>query len=145
MQLLTNKTEAIALIKNCPPVRDRFTAEDDAYFDRMLEDSAGILGVTKAYRWRYVAARFLQVNPEVQLLDSAEGAKFTRLDTPIRALLGDQVAEDNYLVSFGYQIPSGMLALDAIYQLPPTNPEGAVSRNRRVPWGSSYISRVSHF
>ena len=91
MQLLTSKSEAIALIKNCPPVRDRFVPDDDLYFDRMLEDSAGIMGSNKAYRWRYVAARFLQVNPEVQLLDSAEGAKFTRLDTPIRALLGDEI------------------------------------------------------
>ena len=97
-------------------MRDRFTALDDPFFNRMLDDSAATKGIEVAYRWRYVAARFLQVNPDVQLLSSAQGANFTRLETPIKALLGDQIAEDIALMQAGWVIPEGWLAIAALGQ-----------------------------
>jgi hypothetical protein len=144
MQLLTSKTEAIALIKNCPPVRDRFVLADDLYFDRMLEDSAATKGIDSSYRWRYVAARFLQVNPEVQLLESAEGAKFTRLDTPIRALLGEQAAEDNWLLGLGYTIPKGMEAIAALLELPQIGAPPKNSTSGKI-WGSVDVRKRAEY
>ena len=138
MLLQTSQTDALLLIKACPPIRDRFTVADDIFFNQMLQDSAAT-GVSTVYRWRYVAARFLQVSPEVQLLDSAEGAKFTRLQTPIRALLGDQVGEDNYLIAGGWTIPAGWEAIAAL------NLEIGSTNSKRKPVGSSLVYKAGGF
>lgn len=132
--MLQSKSEAIALIKGCPPVRDRFTALDDPFFNQMLDDSAATLGDQIAYRWRYVAARFLQVNPDVQLLSAAQGASFTRLETPIAALLGDQVAEDTALMRAGWTIPAGWLAISAL------NPSVTSGNSKKKPIIGSTVS-----
>lgn len=123
--MITDREIALDLIKNLAPIRGIPVFQDDDFLELELEKSAATLGSQKAYRWQFVSARFLQIHPQVQTLNSAEGAQFTKLEIPIATLLGLQLAEDTLLVSLGWKIPSG-------YQISSNEAnQGAIASSRK--------------
>ncbi len=123
--MITDKAIAMELIKNLAPVRGIPVFADEEFLDLELDKSAATLSNQKAYRWQFVAARFLQIHPQIQTLDSAEGAQFTKLQTPIATLLGLQLAEDTALLGLGWSISAGYQISDSEVN------QGAIASNRK--------------
>lgn len=125
--MITDKAIALDLIKNLAPIRGIPVFQDDEFLELELDKSAATLANQKAYRWQFVAARFLQIHPQIQTLNSAEGAQFTKLEIPIVTLLGLQLAEDTVLLGLGWVIPTG-------YQISSNEASqgrGAIASNRK--------------
>lgn len=111
MPLVLQLPIALQSIKNLAPVRGLPVELDDDFLTRTLQDSAAWKQegdqIIVVYRWRFTAARFLQIHPAIQTITKGDGAEFTRLEIPIQVLLQEQMAEDRNLVSQGYTIPVG--------------------------------------
>jgi hypothetical protein len=111
MPFILSLAIALQSIKDLAPVRGLPVALDDDFLTRTLQDSAAWKQDTdqiiQVYRWRYTAARFLQVHPAIQTITKGDGTEFTRLEIPIQVLLQEQMAEDRNLLSQGYTIPVG--------------------------------------
>lgn len=100
----TDATEMLSLVRDLTSVIDR-----DTIIQRKLSDSAGKdpSGVT-TYRPYFVSAKLLQQNRPDQLLNSADGVKFSNLVTMIESLMNEQQSLDNAL---NLTVPPGFAAV----------------------------------
>lgn len=104
----TKLSTALAALKNLPAVRGLPTTDDEQFLNSLLSASAGKDAKSQTiYRIYFVAAKYLQQPRSLHQLESAEGAKFTGLATPIASLLSLQAAED---LALGLTVPPGMEA-----------------------------------
>lgn len=95
-----------------------------AEISTMLENSAGELGGQPYYRPWYVAAKALQMDLDLQAIDSADDVDFTRQATPIRALLDWQMAIDSNSLA---EVPEAFRSESAIASM-----VGTVLRNPKM-------------
>jgi hypothetical protein len=91
----------------------------DAYATELLTISAGKINGVTEYRPLYVAAKLLEQDLDVQALDEADKAKFTRQETTIASLLSQQMAID---LALGTIVPLGfeaVVSVDGVTELTP--------------------------
>lgn len=95
----------------------------------ILDESAGVLDGTTYYRPYYTAAYELRMSPTVQKLASGKGAEFTRMVTPIQAMLKLQLQLDD---KYGWEVPGEFIVTQSDFILPADececdNPAGILS------------------
>lgn len=84
-------------------------ASDDVFLTELLEMSAGKDAAgTVHFRPFFVAAKFLEQNPDLRDLSEGDGAKFTLAQPRIESLLNLQ---HQYDVANGLDVPPGMSAI----------------------------------
>lgn len=97
----TDRLAALARTKE----RCQAASLDDAYLLELLDMSAGKDAIAAVhYRPFFVAAKFLEQNPDLRDLSEADGAKFTLADPRIKSLYELQ---RNYDLANNLSIPKG--------------------------------------